>query len=103
MRTATVCQRPQGCGDLIGDKGWRKVAGPLRLSVRERQIARGIMAGEKECCIAQGLGLSPHTVHSYMRRLFLKLDVHSRSQVVAIIFAAYLDFKELNKVAGAKS
>jgi DNA-binding CsgD family transcriptional regulator len=62
----------------------------LALSPRELEIARGVMADEKEMAIAVRLGISVHTVHTHLERIYRKMGVSSRVQlVVAMMGKAY--------------
>lgn len=56
-----------------------------RLSPREKQIVEAIICGFTTKEIAQHLGISIYTVDEYIRRLFIKHDVNSRSQLIAVI------------------
>ena len=53
------------------------------LSERERQVLDLLSHGHPEKQIADKLGISPHTVHTYIRRIYEKLQVHSHAQAVA--------------------
>jgi DNA-binding NarL/FixJ family response regulator len=53
------------------------------LSERERQVIDLLSHGHPEKQIAERLGISPHTVHTYIRRIYEKLHVHSHAQAVA--------------------
>jgi len=53
------------------------------LSARESQVARLIAQGHPNKVIADTLGLSYWTVCSYIRRIFSKLDVTSRSAIAS--------------------
>lgn len=53
------------------------------LSDRERQVLDLLSHGHPEKQIADRLGISPHTVHTYIRRIYEKLHVHSHAQAVA--------------------
>ena len=53
------------------------------LSERERQVLDLLSHGHPEKQIADRLGISPHTVHTYVRRIYEKLHVHSHAQAVA--------------------
>lgn len=53
------------------------------LSPREREIARLIIRGLPNKTIASILDISPWTVGTYIKRIFAKLDVNSRAEMVA--------------------
>jgi len=53
------------------------------LSDRERQVLDLLSCGHPEKQIADRLKISPHTVHTYIRRIYEKLHVHSHAQAVA--------------------
>ena len=52
------------------------------LSARERQVIQHLAAGMTNREIAQTLGLSPHTVKNYLFRIFDKLGVSSRTELL---------------------
>jgi DNA-binding CsgD family transcriptional regulator len=56
-----------------------------RLTRREREIALLVAQGYLTKQIAHELGLSPHTVTAYVNRIFAKLDVHNRAEMVASV------------------
>lgn len=56
---------------------------PLKLSAREREIARLISAGHTNKTVAAVLDISLWTVDTHIRRIFAKLGVRSRSAMVA--------------------
>ena len=53
------------------------------LSERERQVLDLLSHGHPEKQIADRLAISQHTVHTYIRRIYEKLQVHSHAQAVA--------------------
>jgi DNA-binding NarL/FixJ family response regulator len=53
-----------------------------RLSVRERDVLRRIVAGETSSDIAHHLSLSRKTVDTYRGRMMVKLGVTSRSELI---------------------
>jgi DNA-binding NarL/FixJ family response regulator len=56
------------------------------LSEREQEILRLIVAGRTNKELASELDLSIHTVDTYLRRIYAKLEVHNRSGAVAKAF-----------------
>ena len=66
---------------------WNALEAALRLSPREVEIAQAVFDDQPEGVIAEELGLSVHTVHSYLKRLYQKLGARSRVDVVCILVA----------------
>jgi len=56
------------------------------LSERERQVLEAMAAGQFYKQIADQLGVSVHTVRSYIRRIYEKLHVRTRTEAVAKYF-----------------
>lgn len=91
------CERcvPDG-QQVFGEDDWQLLKDSLRLSCRELQIARAIFDDQKELAIALDLAISPHTVNTYLQRLYQKLSVNSRAQLIVRIVAEYLANRSLN-------
>ena len=51
---------------------------PITLSERERQVLEWVVRGKSNSVIAEILEVSPHTVDTYLRRVFVKLGVADR-------------------------
>jgi DNA-binding CsgD family transcriptional regulator len=60
----------------------------VRLTPREREVARMVATGLTNAAIAGKLNLSPWTVSTHLRRIFAKLDVTTRAAMVAVITTA---------------
>jgi DNA-binding NarL/FixJ family response regulator len=73
---------------------WRSLASCLGLSPRECGIVRAVFDGNSEKDTAERLGLSPHTVHTYLWRIYRKLQVQSREELLVRVFA---EFRSLPK------
>jgi DNA-binding CsgD family transcriptional regulator len=73
---------------------WRSLASCLGLSPRECGIVRAVFDGNSEKDTAARLGLSPHTVHTYLWRIYRKLHVQSREELLVRVFA---EFRSLPK------
>lgn len=74
----------------ITAKAWRRIGRILGLSPRQVEIVRGIMAEQEVREIAASLGVTPHTIHTHIERLYRKLGVHSRAGLVVKVFVAHL-------------
>lgn len=79
---------------FLPDSEWLAIAASLRLSQREVQILRCILNDDSEAAAAEALGMSPHTVHTHVERLYRKLGVNSRCQTAVRIFATYVALLE---------
>lgn len=55
-----------------------RLAKPQPLTARETEILRWVARGKSNAVIADILGVSPHTVDAYLRRIYLKLGVVDR-------------------------
>lgn len=73
--------------EILSPSQWTALGLALRLSPRELQIVQGVFDDEKEAMIADRLGISSHTVHTHLERLYRKLSVRSRTMLVVRIFA----------------
>jgi DNA-binding NarL/FixJ family response regulator len=56
---------------------------PYRLTPREREVLEKLVAGKTIKAIAGELQVSYFTVDTYLRRMYQKMDVQSRSQAVS--------------------
>lgn len=75
---------------IVESDTWVALVRHLTLSRREAEIVERILRlDDDEPSIAEHLHISPHTVHTHLERLYRKLDVSSRSQLVTRIFVAY--------------
>src|SRR5579859_6584016 len=78
-------------GRLIIPSGmWIHLARLLGLSSREVQIVKLIFDDRKLVSIAFELGISPKTVGTYIQRLYTKLHVSSRTQLILRVVGEYL-------------
>jgi len=67
---------------LLSELAWDQISHALNLPRRELETLRGVFDDDKEATIAARLAVSEHTVHSRMNRLFRKLGVTTRAQMV---------------------
>jgi DNA-binding CsgD family transcriptional regulator len=73
---------------------YRPAANPLHsaiesLSERERQTLMRLLAGHSEKEAAAEMGLSPHTVHVYIKSLYRAFKVNTRNELLAL----FIDYR----------
>lgn len=84
------CAQRIEVSSLFSDEAWSALQESLKLSAREVEITRYIFADCKEKVIAEELHLSPHTVRTYCERLYRKLNVNSRVEMVVSVMGEFL-------------
>ena len=62
----------------------------LCLSPRETQIVQRLFLDTKEQSIARSMGISAHTVRTHVERLYRKLHVTTRTELVVRLYEAFL-------------
>lgn len=67
---------------IFTDHAWHEIARTLCITNRELQIIQAVFDNQHEADIAKRFKISPHTVHMHMNRLFKKLTVTSRTEMV---------------------
>lgn len=77
--------------ELLTPSQWNLIVAILHLSNREQEIATALLEGQKERGIAHALSMSPHTVRTHMKRMYRKLQVNDRTELVTTIFLAYVE------------
>ena len=80
------------CSPALPEPSWQSIVRSLGLSDREAQVA-GLILGDGSCesAMAASLSISPHTVHTHLERIYRKLGVTCRCQVVSRIFQMYVN------------
>ena len=68
---------------------WELLAGQLGLSARELDVVVGVFECQKDRSIARQLGISHHTVRTHFERLYRKLSVSNRTELVLRVFETY--------------
>ncbi len=77
-------------GGLLSTEAWNTVGASLKLSPRELEISRCILADQTEAAIALTLGISANTVRTHTERLYRKLGVQSRVELLVRIITHFL-------------
>ena len=58
--------------------------------------------GDTEKRTAERLGLSPHTVHTYLWRIYRKLQVQSREELLVRVFAEFRSLPKRGSTRGKR-
>lgn len=81
-----VQQRASGALEALGDRPRRDVAaGPSSLTASERRVATLAVIGRTNRDIAQELFVSPKTVENHLGRVYTKLGIASRRELVSAL------------------
>jgi DNA-binding NarL/FixJ family response regulator len=81
--SATIARKVVKLLQRSGAPGKTSSGARLLLSDRQREMLDLLAAGEPYKAIADKMGLSIHTVRGYIRRIYEKLQVHTRTEAVA--------------------
>jgi ATP/maltotriose-dependent transcriptional regulator MalT len=90
---STVSERPRPLtkgSDILSAAQWQDVCARLKLSERELEVVVGVFDDLKEAAIASRLGISAHTVHTHLERLYRKLGVNGRGRMIIEVLAEHL-------------
>ncbi len=55
---------------------------PSALTKREKDVLQGVASGLSERKLAEELQVSPHTIHTHIKKIYRKLQVSSRAEAV---------------------
>lgn len=85
-----VFARGLGFAERLGVEGGRRVDGDISdaldrapLTRRERDVVSLLVSGKSTRQMAKATGLTVSTINTYLKRIFSKLGVHSRVELVA--------------------
>lgn len=82
---------PRGRGSrLFRDEEWYVLANRFELSPREAEIVRFVFDDLFKPEIARRLNLASPTIHTYLQRLYRKLGVRSRGELMTRVFFEFL-------------
>lgn len=68
---------------IFSTSEWREIEGGLSLSARQADIVRCIFEGMPDKEIASKLGIAIPTVRTHLTRLFEKLNITDRTELMA--------------------
>ena len=80
---------------LFSNEEWASLSHSLKFSSRELQIVQGIFSNQTERQTALRLGISHHTIHTYLGRLYRKLNVGDRCELILSVFTEFRSQQEL--------
>jgi DNA-binding CsgD family transcriptional regulator len=75
---------------VINPRGWAAISRSFNLSHREEQLVRKVFDDCTDYSIASGLEISSHTVHTHFGRLYRKLRVANRAQLIVRVVDEFL-------------
>ncbi len=82
---------------LFSEEQWQTIADRLELPGRALQIVRLVFEDAADPAIAAELAISVNTVHTHLKRLYLKHGVTNRAGLVLLIVRAHLaDAREVD-------
>lgn len=73
----------------LSDAQWQRIADVLKLTPREKDVVAVLLRGGQDKEIANSLGLSSHTVHSHLDRIYRKVGVTTRCELILRVFSEY--------------
>jgi DNA-binding CsgD family transcriptional regulator len=79
---------------IFSGQRWCEIAGALRLTRRELEIVQGVFDDATDLGIGQRMGISQHTVHTHLERMYHKLQVHSRPGLILRIVAVHQTLRD---------
>lgn len=94
-----LMQDPLSDASPLLEAEWDWIVRQLELSPRELQIVRLVMVDAKERTIARRLGISIHTVHTHLKRIYAKSCVNSRIELILGIFREYVAYAREENVS----
>jgi DNA-binding CsgD family transcriptional regulator len=87
-------RRDPGTGRFVlCETEWAAISKSLGLSPREFELTQAVVDDMTESDMARELGISTHTVHTFLKRLYRKLGVASRVQLVVRVFAEHISLR----------
>lgn len=78
---------------FLSDRRWRFILSKLGLTERQSEIIPYLLDGNDEEQIGDDLSISSNTVHAHVKKIYCKLGVHNRADLIAKIFVTHLSPK----------
>lgn len=71
---------------IFDNEEWKRLVAELALSPRQIEIVRHLLLGQSDKQIAAAMGLAQPTVRTHLSRLFARLNVRDRHELILRIF-----------------
>jgi DNA-binding NarL/FixJ family response regulator len=81
---------PRLTHEILTPQQWTRIAAVFDIPPRELQVIQHIFDGECEYQIGNVLGISHHTVHEYVRRIYTRLAVKDQRELILRIMHEHL-------------
>lgn len=82
MHSGRASQHKLRGASILSDHAWCAIARSLDITKRELQVIQGVFDNLPNAGISQRLKISDHTTHTHLNRLFKKLNVTTRTELV---------------------
>ena len=76
---------------LLSREEWKAVMAQLDLAGRAAEILQACFAGATEKDIADDMSISVHTVHEHVKRLYKRIGLTDRRELILLVFAIHLN------------
>jgi DNA-binding CsgD family transcriptional regulator len=80
--------------DQLENHPWLERIIPADLSNRQRDVLFGLIRGFSEKQIARALALSVHTVHIYIKAVYQRYSVHTRTELLGYCIVRLLEIHD---------
>ena len=78
-------------GRFFSDREWAELAHQIGISPRQSQVIEQLLCGLSDKQIAGELNIALPTVRTHISRLFSKLDVEDRTELVLYVMRKFRD------------
>lgn len=75
---------------FLSDRQWLSIEEELNLSDRQFEVTQYIFDGYSLELIGDELEISSNTVHAHVKKIYQKLSIHSRAELITILFLTHL-------------
>jgi len=72
----------------VGKGNIKEIAKQAGLTAREKDVLEQLIKGSSHKAIAQSLNVSENTVKTHLRNIYIKMNVHNKSELMALIFGS---------------